>query len=140
MAALTAGRLPKVLLNRTWRRFPVAASTVIWEGGMVALSGAGSSAVAVPASASAALKVVGVADGTADNRTGGAGALSADANLGTYLMNNDATDPVTISDIGNTVYVSDDNTISKTSNSGAKPAAGTLFNIDSTGAAWVTFN
>jgi len=140
MAALTAGRLPKVLINRSWRRFPVAASTIIYEGGMVALSGSGANAVAVSASASSTLKVVGIAEGTADNRTGVAGTVSADALLGTFLLNNDATDPVTISDIGNTVYVSDDNTISKTSNSGAKPAAGVLFNIDPTGAAWVTFS
>jgi len=140
MAALTAGRLPKALLNRTSRRFPVKGGIVIWEGGMVALSGVGAAAVAVPASAAAALKVVGVADGTADNRTGLDGAANVSANLGAYLMNNDAADPVTIADIGAPVYVTDDNTIAKTSASGAKPVAGTLFNIDPTGAAWVKFD
>jgi hypothetical protein len=139
MAALTTGRLPKVLINRTIRRFPVAASTVCWEGGMVALSGVGAAAVAGPATLAAGLKIVGVADGTADNRLGVAGALSVDATLGVFLMNNDATDPVTIADIGNAVYASDDNTVSKTSASGTKSQAGTLFNIDPAGGAWVLF-
>jgi hypothetical protein len=140
MAALTTGRLPRVLTDRTLRRFPVAASTVCWEGGMVALSGVGAAAVAVPATLAAGLKIVGVADGTADNRLGVAGALSVDAALGAFLMNNDAVDPVTIADIGNAVYASDDNTISKTSASGTKSQAGTLFNTDPSGGVWVLFS
>jgi hypothetical protein len=139
MAALTAGRLPKVLTDRTLRRFPVAAGVVCWEGGMVALSGVGAAAVAGPATLAAGLKIVGVADGTADNRLGVAGAISVDAALGPYLMNNDPADPVTIADINNAVYATDDNTVSKTSASGTKSQAGTLFNIDPSGGAWVTF-
>jgi len=139
MAALTAGRLPKVLAKRTWRRFPVAASTIIYEGGMVALATSGGKTYAVPADATAANKVVGVADATADNRTGAAAAASVDVNLGVYLMNVLATDAVTIADIGATVYVVDDNTVAKTSDTNARPAAGTLFNVDANGA-WVRFD
>jgi hypothetical protein len=140
MAALTTGRLVKQLADKTTRRFGVAATTVCWEGGMVGLSGVGAAAVAVPMSAAANLKCVGVADGTADNRTGVAGALTVDVDLGLFLMNNDANDPVTIADIGNPVYASDDNTVSKTNGGNTKSQAGVLFNIDPTGAAWVLFS
>jgi len=140
MAALTTGRIPKQLSDRTKRRFPVAASTVCWEGGMVGLSGVGAAAVAVPMSVATGLKCVGVADGNADNRLGAAGALTVDVDLGAFLMNNDAADPVTIADIGNPVYASDDNTVSKTNGLNTKSQAGVLFDIDPTGAAWVTFS
>lgn len=140
MTALVAARITKKLADRTARRFPVAAATVCWQGGMVGLSGAGSAAVAVPMAVAVGLKCVGVADGTADNRLGVAGALTVDADLGPFLMNNDATDPVTIADIGNAVYASDDNTVSKTNGGNTKSQAGTLFNIDPSGAAWVLFS
>lgn len=140
MTALTTGRLPKQLAERSKRRFPVAAATVCWEGGMVGLSGSGAAAVAVPMATSTSLKCVGVADGTADNRLGLAGAVSVDVDLGVFLMNVDASDPVTIADIGNSVYAKDDNTISRTNGSSTRSVAGVLFSIDPTGAAWVAFS
>jgi hypothetical protein len=110
---------------------------------MVALSGAGAAAVAVPGSASAALKVVGVAQGDANNLAGGAGALTVDAKVGTFLMNNSATDPVALGDIGSPVYAQDDNTVSKTgapaSGSPTQPQAGFLWNVDPSGGVWVRF-
>jgi hypothetical protein len=140
MAALTAPRITKMLADKSKRVFPVAAGVVCWEGGMVALSGVGSAAVAGPATAATGLKIVGVADGNADNRLGIAGAVTVDADLGAFLVNNDASDPVTIADIGNAVYASDDNTVSKTSATGTKSQAGTLFAIDPSGGAWVLFS
>lgn len=139
MAALTAGRLPKKLAERTMRRFPVAANTVIWEGAQVGLSGVAAAAVAVPMSTAVGLNCVGVADGTADNRGGLAGAQTVDVGLGAFLMNIDGADPVTIADVGATVYATDDNTISKTNGGNTKSKAGVLFAIDSSGAAWVVY-
>ena len=144
MTALAASRLVKELATATTRRFSVAANTNVYEGAMVALSGSGANAVAVPASASAALKVVGVAMGDALNNPGAAGAVTVDAKIGVFLINNSSTDPVALGDIGSTVYAADDNTISKTgapsSGTPTQPVAGTLFNIDPTGAAWVKFS
>lgn len=140
MAALTTGRLVKQLAEKNSRRFPVGAGVVCWEGGMIGLSGVGAAAVAVPMSVSTSLKCVGVADGTGDNRLGVAGAVSVDADVGVFLMNNDANDPVTIADIGNAVFATDDNTISRTNGSGTKSQAGILFNIDPAGGAWVQFS
>lgn len=139
MSALVASRLVKELATTTTRRVPVAAATAVWEGGMVTLSGAGAAAVAVPASANAALKVIGVAMADANNLTGAAGALTVDAKVGTFLMNNDATDPVALGDIGAAVYASDDNTVSKTNGGNTKPQAGFLWNLDPSGGVWVRF-
>ncbi|MGO4872752.1 MAG: hypothetical protein ACLPGW_19470 [Roseiarcus sp.] len=143
MTALVASRLIKQLAPVTTRRFPVAAATACWEGGMVALSGAGSAAVAVPASANAALKVVGVAQADGNNLTGAAGATTVDASVGTFLMNNSATDPLALGDIGSPCYAQDDNTVSKTgapaSGSLTQPQAGYLWNLDPSGGVWVRF-
>lgn len=143
MTALVASRLVKELATVTTRRFPVAANIAVWEGGMVALSGAGANAVAVPASASAALKVVGVAQADANNIGGAAGALTVDAKIGAFLMNNSATDPVALGDVGSAVYAADDNTVSKTGAPAAgtptQPQAGTLWAIDPSGGVWVRF-
>ena len=143
MTALVASRLIKELATVTTRRFPVAAAVAIWEGGMVALSGAGAAAVAVPASANVALKVVGVAQADANNLTGAAGAMTVDAKIGVFLMNNSATDPVALGDVGSPVYAVDDNTVSKTgapaSGTPTQPQAGWLWNIDPSGGVWVRF-
>lgn len=138
MAALQKAHLIRERYSSTMRRLPVAASTVCWSGGMVALSGSGANAVAVPASAANTLKVVGVADGNADNRQGAAGAVSVEAKLGTFLFDNDPNDPIAIGDITAACYVTDDHTVRKTSNSGAAPQAGTIFDVESSGV-WVKF-
>jgi len=143
MTALVASRLIKELATVTTRRFPVAANAAVWEGGMVALSGAGAAAVAVPASANVALKVVGVAQADANNLGGAAGALTVDAKVGTFLMNNSATDPLALGDVGAPVYAVDDNTVSKTGAPAAgaptQPQAGWLWSIDPSGGVWVRF-
>jgi hypothetical protein len=138
MAALQKAHLIRERMSTLLRRLPVAASTVCWSGGIVALSGSGANAVAVPASANNALKVVGVADSNADNRQGAAGAISVDVKLGTFLFDNDPNDPIAIGDIDAACYVTDDHTVSKTSNSGAKPRAGTIFDVETSGV-WVKF-
>ena len=143
MTALVASRLIKQLATVTTRRFPVAAATAVWEGGMVALSGAGAAAVAVPASANPALKVVGVAQADANNLAGAAGAMTVDAKIGVFLMNNSPTDPLALGDVGAPVYAADDNTVSKTgapaSGAPTQPQAGWLWNLDPSGGVWVRF-
>lgn len=141
MTALQAPRLTKEKLTAKGRRFAVAAATVIWQGAMVALKTASGSTYAQGAATATGLAIVGVATGTADNRTGAAGALAVDVEAGTYLMNVDATDPVTAANIGATVYATDDNTICATNGAGTKSAAGTLWDLDAaTGGAWVKFS
>ncbi|MBG0809858.1 hypothetical protein IY145_10755 [Methylosinus sp. H3A] len=138
MAALQKGHLIRERATTTTRAFPVAAATVCWEGGMVALSGSGANAVATPGAANNALKIVGMAEGNADNRLGVAGDKKVKTKIGTFLLDNDPSDPIAIGDVGAACYASDDHTVAKTSNSGAKPQAGTIFDVESSGV-WVKF-
>jgi hypothetical protein len=143
MTALQAGRIVKQLFTARERQFPVAAATVCWEGGMVALSGAGSAAVAAPATVATGLKIVGVATANADNRLGAAGALNVDVASDVALMNNSATDPLALGDVGSPCYAEDDNTVSKTgaigSGSPTQSQAGLVWAVDASGAVWVKF-
>ena len=142
MTALAKARPFKERVSPRGRRFPAAAAVVVWQGAMVALTDAGANSVAKPASADATLKIVGVAPSTADNRLGGAGAIGVDAERGVYLMKNSATDPVTLGDIGKSVFAEDDNTVSKTgapsSGTPTQPVAGSVYDVDASGV-WVEF-
>jgi hypothetical protein len=140
MTALQAGYRLKEREQARTRFPPVAAATVCWEGGMVALSGAGTNAVAVPAAANAALRVIGVADATADNRLGVAGAMTVETRTGTFAMNNSVADPVTVGDIGANCYAADDNTVSHSNGGNTQPVAGAVFDIDPSGLVWVKFS
>jgi hypothetical protein len=140
MTALQAGYRVRELEGARTRLPPIAAATVCWQGGMVALSGAGANAVAVPAAANAALRVIGVAASIADNRLGVAGAMTVETRTGVFAMNNSASDPVTVGDIGAPCYVADDNTVSHSNGANTQPAAGTVFDIDPSGQVWVKFS
>lgn len=138
MAALQAARLTKERLTPKGRRFAVAAAVAIWQGAIVALKTASGSTYAQGATTATGLTVVGIAGGTADNRTGAAGALSVDVQTGVFLLDIDGSDPVTLANIGATVYATDDHTIAATNGSNTKSAVGTLFDIDAaSGGAWV---
>lgn len=137
MAALAAARIT-TKKNGLRRRGPVAASAVVWQGGIVAWSGSGANAKLVAASADNTLRVAGVAVSTGDNRVAGPSAVYAEYETGVFLMNNDSGTPLTIGDIGADCYVVDDNTVSKSSSSNARPKAGVVFDVDSSGV-WVKF-
>lgn len=140
MTALQKGHITRERATALFRRLPVKGAVVCWSGGMVMLTGVGAAALAQPASAVAAGNVVGVADANADNRTGADGAINVDVREGVFLMSNDASDPLTIADIRAACYVTDDNTVSKTNGGNTKPQAGTVYDIDPSGAVWVKFD
>ena len=79
---------------------------------------------------------VGVAKKTADNSAGAAGAISVEYERGVFGFNNDAGDPVTLANVNATVFMSDDNTVSKTNGGATKSAAGVLVDVDAQ-FAWV---
>lgn len=56
-----------------------------------------------------------------------------------FLVTNSSTDPVTQAEIGQAVYVADNQTISKTDNAGVLPIAGTFmgFDLENPTFAWV---
>ena len=131
--ALTADRMTKER-DGVLFEFPMAASTKSYAGGMAALNASG---YAVPASASATLTVVGRFEEAVDNSSGAAGDEKATVKRGVFLFKNSAdTDEITLSDVGGDCYVVDDETVAKTSDTDARPVAGTILDVDASGV-WV---
>ncbi|MCX6908051.1 MAG: hypothetical protein NTY01_08415 [Verrucomicrobia bacterium] len=89
---------------------PVAASTIIYAGTLVAINAAGNS---VPAADSPGLKVDGVADEQKDNSSGDAGDLRVNVTRGVRCFANSAINPVTVAEINKQVYVADNLTVNK---------------------------
>jgi len=110
--------------------YPVAASTKIYGGAIVALDSSGN---AVPASAAAAKTVVGRCEKLADNSAGIAGALSVLIRQGAFKFDNSAgADAIAQANVGQLAYVVDDHTVALTDGAGLRIAAGTITNIDGT--------
>lgn len=113
---------------------PVAAATMIYGGHMVALNATGQ---AVPASATAALTVVGVSDEYADNTAGNAGDVQVIVRrLKVWSFANSSADAVTQAMVGKACYVVDSTTVAGSSNADARPVAGTVVAVDADGV-WV---
>lgn len=113
--------------------FPVAASTQIFVGALVALNADGN---LVPASADATCTVIGRAE-EAVNNTGLAGALTCQVNTsGVFYYANDITNPVLAAGRGERCFVVDDETVSASSDSGDRPVAGIVMDVDS-GGVWI---
>ena len=83
--------------------------------------------------------MLGVSEAQVDNSLGGAGAANIPVRKGTFRFANSASaDLIAQADIGSVCYAVDDQTVAKTSNSGARPVAGTIFDVDTDGV-WVKF-
>lgn len=136
MAALTADRnTPQRPAQR--REPPVKGSTKIYAGAMTAIDTTGN---AVPAGATATLKVIGRASQQVDNSAGADGDLRVPVDAGVFRFDNSSsTDALTLADVGASCYAVDDHTVAKTSNSSARPVAGTVFDVDALGV-WVKFS
>lgn len=115
---------------RKLMKLPVAASTHIYQGTIVALNLSG---YLVPASADASLHVVGVAQKESDNSAGTAGALECPVERGAfYLVNSSSTAAISEADIGRIVYAADDNVVSRTNVAGTYPACGVVVGFEGT--------
>lgn len=133
MAALTAN---KNLEARAYVKgldpFPVAASTVIYKGAIVALNAAG---FAVPAADTAGLQVVGIAHDKVDNSTGANGDKNVIVEYGReYLM---AAASITQALVGDLMYVVDDQTVDDAAGPTNDIAVGRLTRFVSTTSGWV---
>lgn len=138
MAALAKARLTAERHGQS-AQFTVFAGAVVYQGAMVGLSGAGAGAVAKPASADVTLRIIGIAEKTADNRVAQPAPVMVDVRRGVFLLNNEAVDPLTIGDVGQPCYASDDQSVAKTSATGTRPQAGTVSFVDASGV-WVKFS
>jgi hypothetical protein len=135
MAALTAPRNTPEKIGSE-RAIPLAANAKVYQGGMVQVAASG---YGVAAAAVAANVTVGMACETVDNTGGAAGAVSVKTRRGVRRFGNSAAgDAIGRTEIGKTVYVVDDQTVAKTDNAGARPAAGKCFDVDANGV-WVEF-
>lgn len=129
MAALTADRALIQVADLESRNRPLAASTKVYAGGLVALNTSG---YAVPASADATLVVDGVAMEQIDNSSGSAGDLNVEVRAGLFwFSNSSAADEITAGDEGDLCYAADDQTVAKTSSSSTRPVAGRVVDVDS---------
>ncbi len=116
---------------------PVAGGKVIHMGAMTALDATGN---VTPAITATGLKALGRSEEFIDNSTGASGAVSVKVKKGVFLYENSTgADLITITDIGSTCYMVDDQTVAKTDATATRSVAGTVFDIDETGSVWVKF-
>jgi hypothetical protein len=111
----------------------VAANAVIYAGALVcSLDG-----YATKGAAGARLVGIGRAEEMVDNTGGSAGDKTITVRRGVFQFANSAdADEITEADIERTAYVVDDQTVAKTSNSGARGIAGRIVAVDEAGV-WV---
>ncbi|MEP4769617.1 MAG: hypothetical protein ABJY83_17060 [Roseibium sp.] len=109
------------------REFPVAASSIVYAGALVALNTGG---FAVPMSTSTTLLAVGRCEGRMDNSSGADGDLNVRVGVGIYrFANSAAADEITTSDIGKTCYGVDDQTVALTDGSTPKRSVNSLAKV-----------
>jgi hypothetical protein len=110
---------------------PVAASTTLYAGTLVARNAAGN---IVAASATAGLTVVGRCEADADNSAGAAGDITVTIKRGVFRFANSGTAAVDADDEGKLCYVEDNTTVCETAT--LRVVAGRVVDVDSTGV-WV---
>lgn len=128
MTALTAD------VNRKERKGedfegPVAAATTIYNGSILVRDTSGN---LEPGATATGKVAVGVSKEYVYN-AGAAAAVNCKYHKGTFLFANSAGDPVTKANIGDTVYIEDDDTVSATSGGATQSAAGRMVDLDSDG-------
>ena len=135
MVALTAARSTPAAQGDI-REVPLPANGKIFQGAMVQITAAG---YAAAGSATAANVTIGRAEESVDNTGGANGDKRIKVRRGVFRFGNSAAgDLIARTEIGKTVYVVDDQTVAKTNNAGARPAAGICFDVDAQGV-WVEF-
>ena len=114
--------------------FPLAANAKIFAGAQVALNAAG---YLVAGSNALNLRYQGRADAFCDNTGGVDGAKTvAVRRRRAFKFANHGADPVAQADVGNTVYIVDDQTVAKTNGVNTRSAAGKLLSVEVDGV-WI---
>lgn len=116
--------------------FPVDANVRILTGAIVAMKATG---YATKGATATGLRAVGIAQASADNTGGDAGAVHVSVRRGCYLVKNSGgADEITLADVGVDCYLVDDQTVAKTDGTGARSVAGKVCDVAPTGV-WVEF-
>lgn len=130
MAALTAARNTPQLSGETFG-FPVAASTTIYQGSLVALA----AGYAAPGATATGRIAVGRAEETVSAVS--AGDASVRVARGVFkFANSSAGDAIAQADVGADCYIVDDQTVAKTNGTGTRSRAGKIAAVASDGV-WV---
>ncbi len=117
--------------------FPVDAGARIYTGAIVAMKSTG---YATQGATATGLRAVGIAQATADNTGGAAGAEFVEVRRGCYLVKNSAAaDQITLADVGAACYLVDDQTVAKTDGTGTRSPAGIVRDVADSGGVWVEF-
>lgn len=111
---------------------PVAASTLIERGNIVALDSAGR-AIEGTTVAGGAVAGIGRALAKADNSSGDAGDIDVQVELGVFEWLNSAGDAVSAADVGKPVYIEGEATVAQTSSSGTLVEAGIMTELTAAG-------
>ncbi len=112
---------------------PVIQNDCIYGGSLVAINAAG---YALPGSDTAGLIFHGIADARADNSSGANGAINVIARRRGLFLFALAT-PITIANVGDNVFLVDDQTVDLTANVANKIFCGIIAGYHSTTAAWI---
>ena len=111
---------------------PVAAAKTIYAGALVVLNATG---YAEPGSTATTLTAAGRAEERVDNSAGANGALTIRVRRGVFRFSNHG-DAVTRTEIGESCYIVDDQTVAKTDGTGTRSVAGKVIDLDGSGV-WV---
>lgn len=140
--ALTQDRTNPVINPKPGRSAAVAANGSSYAGGLVGANASGyTTKIPGPGVNNSAYRLQGTSHQRWDN-TGGANAafkVRIDKNDIVQGLLNLAGDPVTQADIGNEVYIEDDNTIRRTSNTNTRCGGLRLYRINPDGTVDCTF-
>lgn len=134
MAALTADQNIPMRAPEREIILKVAAATTIYAGAMVAVNATG---YAVPASDTAGLTVIGRASCMADNSAGADGDMVLEVLKAVYKYKTEGGSACDLADVGQDVFVLDDNTVVKTAGAVNAVVAGKCDEIDDDGDVWV---
>ncbi|CAA0103524.1 hypothetical protein [Zhongshania aliphaticivorans] len=131
--ALSADRNTPTKLG-TLLAFPVAASTTIYAGALVAANASG---FVVPGAAATTLTYLGRAEEYVDNSAGANGDVTVLVRRGQpFKFANSGTDPVVQASLGKPCYIEDDETVAKTDDESSLSVAGIVVGLDADGV-WV---
>lgn len=137
MTAATQDRNTKAKLAARDFEFPMDAGAKVYAGTIVCIDTA--DGLAKKGAVSTTLKAVGRAKETADNTSGGDGAINVKVERGCFqFANSSAGDAITLADYGASCYIVDDSTVAKTSATNTRSIAGIVRDVDA-GGVWVEF-
>lgn len=122
-------RLGENAIPPLWK-LPVKGSTKIYAGSLVVID----AGYAKPGTAATGLLAAGRAESTVDNTSGADGAKVVVVRRGAFKWKNSSSgEAIAQADVGKYCYVADDETVSKTSDSGARSPCGLILQIETDG-------